>query len=132
VRSSTLRVVGLLARIPYVSGMSCNWPSRHRVSWFSSVLKQVLRWFPSLSCCCVRPPPLKFVKSSNPLAMEGNKLSFQIMQFTVNYKIKIPQPLFRTAVYNIHPPLQSCSHFSDDFPFSLVLLSLFPTLSLFQ
>jgi len=37
---------GVLARRRYVSGRSCDRPSRHRLSWFSSVLKQLLKWFP--------------------------------------------------------------------------------------
>jgi hypothetical protein len=42
-----LLFAGLLARSQYASGRSCDRPSRHRFSWFSSVFKQMLRWFPS-------------------------------------------------------------------------------------
>jgi hypothetical protein len=37
---------GLLASSQYASGRSCDRPSRHRFSWFSSVFKQMLRRFP--------------------------------------------------------------------------------------
>jgi hypothetical protein len=42
-----LLFAGLLARRQFASGRSCDRPSRHRFSWFSSVFKQMLRWFPS-------------------------------------------------------------------------------------
>jgi hypothetical protein len=38
---------GFLASSQYASGRSCDRPSRHRFSWFSSVFKQMLRWFPN-------------------------------------------------------------------------------------
>jgi hypothetical protein len=40
-----LLFAGLLASSQYASGRSCDRPSRHRFSWFSSVFKQMLRWF---------------------------------------------------------------------------------------
>jgi hypothetical protein len=38
---------GLLASSQYASGRFCDRPSRHRFSRFSSVFKQMLRWFPN-------------------------------------------------------------------------------------
>jgi hypothetical protein len=38
---------GLLSSSQYASERSCDRPPRHRFSWLSSVLKQILRWFPS-------------------------------------------------------------------------------------
>jgi hypothetical protein len=42
-----ISTAGLLASSQYASGRSCDLPSRHRFSWFSSVFKQMLRWFPN-------------------------------------------------------------------------------------
>lgn len=36
---------GLLVRRQYVCGRSCDRPFRHRIFWFSLVLRRTLRWF---------------------------------------------------------------------------------------
>jgi hypothetical protein len=41
-----LSLARLLASSQYASRRSCDRLSRHRFSWFSSVFKQRLRWFP--------------------------------------------------------------------------------------
>jgi hypothetical protein len=40
-------MLGLLASSQCASGRSCDRLSRHRFPWFSSVFKQMLRWFPN-------------------------------------------------------------------------------------
>jgi hypothetical protein len=42
-----LLFAGQLASSQYASGISCDRPSRHRFSWFSSVFNQMMRWFSS-------------------------------------------------------------------------------------
>jgi hypothetical protein len=45
------------------SERSCDRPSRHRFSWFSSTLKQILRWFPgsSIAIAC-SPSRFEYIK----------------------------------------------------------------------
>jgi hypothetical protein len=55
--SHILLFAGLLARCQYVTGRSCDWPPRHGFSWFSSVSKHMLRWFPVATACLSCTPP---------------------------------------------------------------------------
>jgi hypothetical protein len=61
----TVLITGPLYRSQCESGRSCDRPSRHRFSWFSSVYKQMLRCSQVPSCYCVllmQPSRLKFIE----------------------------------------------------------------------
>jgi hypothetical protein len=53
----------LLASSQHASGRSCARPSLRRFSWFCSVFKQMLRWFPNGYCrLLVQPSRFKLIK----------------------------------------------------------------------
>jgi hypothetical protein len=76
--------------------MSCDRPTRHKASWFSSVLKWMERRFARfmllLDAC-----RFEFIKIK-PLVLKAAKLSFQIMHYTITQKINIPPHMFPATI----------------------------------
>jgi hypothetical protein len=67
-----------------VSGSSCNRPSRHMLSWISSVFKHMIKWS--------QIPKLALHKIIFA-ALEALKFPFQVMKISSNQKMTILRPL---------------------------------------
>jgi hypothetical protein len=91
---------GLLTSSQYVTGRSCDRPSRHRFSWFSSVFKQMLRWFPNSKFLLhASHAALPILNSSKlpPVVDAAVLLVFQIIDKVIkNLKLRC---LFETTSY---------------------------------
>jgi hypothetical protein len=78
-------------------------PSLHRLSWFSSVFKQMLRWLPNPRCYCallMQPSPPKFIKIKPHCNRNRWNYFSKLHNFTLIKKILISRPLSQATPSN--------------------------------
>jgi hypothetical protein len=95
------RIQLVLARSQCVSGRSYDRPSRHRFSWFSSVIQANAEMVPKFqvatACFSCNPPDLNSSKLHS-LAVKFTK----IIYVNTNFEIKAPRSLSQATVSNHH------------------------------
>jgi hypothetical protein len=93
--SHMILFAGLRARRQYAFGSSYHRSSRRKFSWFFSISKQMLRWFPSsklLLRALMQPSRFKFIRIK-PFCSKDHQTIFFITKFGTNQKIKNDWPL---------------------------------------
>jgi hypothetical protein len=109
----------LLPRCQCASGRSCDRPSRHRFSWFSSISKQMLRWFQSsqvtAACFSCSHPGFIFIRIKLPCRQSHKNLIFQIIRRHYFRKSKSRAPCLKPLLATIlTSTLPHCPYENDE------------------